>query len=77
MCIHEARFEYRHAKFASDWALGLCIFADAEFSLSVTQPVEYEALETSLAGYERAEREAFEELEWHEEQVDRVTGTVR
>ena len=67
--IFDARREYDEAKFCTDFARGLCAYADNELNLFATQPVEYNALEEALMSFERAEQDAFEELTWYEERM--------
>lgn len=63
--FHTASRDYRRAKFATDWARGLVIYADQE-SLSILQPVEFDALERMHSEFERAEVAAGEELDFAE-----------
>lgn len=65
--IHDAFIAHRRAQWVTDWARGLVIYAERE-SLDILQPVDYDALETALAAFERAETAASEELDHFEAQ---------
>lgn len=67
--VWQARLFYDRAQFATDWSRGLLAYVDNEFALSITQPIEYGWLEDFADSYERAEREAFEELQWFESEA--------
>lgn len=77
MTIYDAEHDYRNAEFATNWARGLCAWAVRELSLSITQPIEYVALEDALEAYERAERGAWEELEYREREARAVVRQGR